>query len=150
MSYNTAFKKIVCCLTIPMVASAIALTNQKTASALSSASTPSYETSYDPSIVIPTISVSPTQLVSRYATYSFRLTNRQSNSIHYFYASPTNVDSWEKDILGRDVLSPGETIRVSIDDGRSSCIYDFKAVFSDGSTSTHYGVNVCNLSGYDF
>lgn len=150
MNCNAAFKKIACFLTVPTLTATIALTTQKPASALSTPTTPSYETSYDLSTATPTVPFSPAELISRYATYSFRLTNRQSRSIHYFYASPTSVDSWEEDILGSDVLSPDETMRVSIDDGRASCTYDFKAVFSDGSTSTHYGINICDLSGYAF
>lgn len=150
MNYNNAFKKVACCLTIPMLTATVSLTGQKPASALSISSIPSYETSYDSSAAAPTIPFSPPTIISRYAVYSFRLTNRKSRSIHYFYVSPTNVDSWEEDILGRDTLSPGESIRVSIDDGRGSCLYDFKAVFSDGSTSTDYDVNICDLSAYTF
>lgn len=150
MNRNYFFKKLACVASIPAVVVAIATTTyQEPADALSTL-TPTYETSYDLGTTTPTAPTAPAELISRYATYSFRLTNGRSKSIYYFYASPSNVDSWEEDILGSNTLSPDETGRVTIDDGRASCIYDFKAVFADGTSSTHYGIDVCDLSGYTF
>ncbi|NJM99762.1 MAG: hypothetical protein HC800_23825, partial [Phormidesmis sp. RL_2_1] len=63
---------------------------------------------------------------------------------------PSNVDSWEEDILGNDILSAYSSIQISIDDNRAICYYDFKAIFSDGAETTHYGIDVCDLSRYTF
>ncbi|PZO59963.1 MAG: hypothetical protein DCF15_02665 [Phormidesmis priestleyi] len=68
----------------------------------------------------------------------------------YFYASPSDIDSWEDDILGDSVLYSGDSIRINIADDRQNCLYDFRAVFEDGSESTRYEVNICDLSRYIF
>jgi hypothetical protein len=62
----------------------------------------------------------------------FMLDNQSSTAVHEFYASPSDVGSWEEDILGQDVLPSGEAVRVTIADGRSQCEYDLQIVFEDG------------------
>ncbi|MGC1307155.1 MAG: hypothetical protein WA885_07995 [Phormidesmis sp.] len=146
MSYNAFFKTIVCLVTVPMMASAIATGIQKPAIA-STAATPLTTAATQP---LETPGPATAELISRYAAYSFRLINGQSRAIHYFYASPSNVDNWEEDILGRSTLSSNSYMQVTIDDDRGSCYYDFKAVFSDGSSATHYDIDVCELASYTF
>lgn len=58
---------------------------------------------------------------------SFNLTNQTSRNIERFYASPANVNSWEEDILGTEVLRPGQQTKITIQDGRKNCMYDFLA-----------------------
>lgn len=62
----------------------------------------------------------------------FMLDNRSSYDIHEFYASPTDVEDWEEDILGSDILPAGDAVRVTIADGRDVCNYDLRVVFEDG------------------
>jgi hypothetical protein len=150
MSHNAFFKKTAHIVAVPAIFAAIAASYIKPASATSITTVPTHETSQTlEAIELPT-SIAPAELISRYATYSFRLSNGQSRSIYYFYASPSNVDYWEEDILGDDILHPDATIQVSVDDNRESCFYDFKAVFDNGAESTHYDINICELSSYTF
>lgn len=79
---------------------------------------------------------------------TFTLTNGTSQTIDMFYASPPSENSWEEDILGVDVLPPGETVTITIDDSREDCAYDFKAVFEDGTELAHSAVEVCNGESY--
>lgn len=151
MSRHSFLKAISGIATVPAIIVAIATTAyQKPANALSTSTVPNYEAQYSLDTTTLTIPAASAELISRYAVYSFQLTNGQSKSLYYFYASPSNVDSWEEDILGSNTLSPNETGRISIDDNQASCSYDFKAVFSDGSSSIHYGIDVCDLSRYTF
>ena len=62
----------------------------------------------------------------------FMLDNESSYDVLEFYASPTNVSSWENDILGSDILPSGEAVRVTIADGRTVCEYHLRIVFTDG------------------
>lgn len=62
----------------------------------------------------------------------FMLDNRSSYDIPEFYASPTDVEDWEEDILGSDILPAGDAVRVTIADGRDVCNYDLRVVFEDG------------------
>ncbi|MEG3925013.1 MULTISPECIES: hypothetical protein [unclassified Microcoleus] len=57
---------------------------------------------------------------------SFNLTNQTSRNIERFFASPANVNSWEEDILGTEVLRPGQKTKITIQDGED-CMYDFRA-----------------------
>lgn len=148
MSRTTFLKAVTYVATVPAVIGAIAIGYQKPANAALGALAPAAPQTFE--ALETSTPVAPAELISRYDTYSFRLINGRSRSIHYFYASPSNVSSWEEDILGDSTLSSDSSMRVTIDDNRESCYYDFKAVFSDGSSSTEYDINVCRLSSYTF
>ncbi|MBD1884692.1 hypothetical protein [Microcoleus vaginatus] len=65
--------------------------------------------------------------IFRNGAVSFDLTNQTSRNIERFFASPANVNSWEEDILGTEVLRPGQKTKITIQDGRENCMYDFRA-----------------------
>jgi hypothetical protein len=79
---------------------------------------------------------------------TFTLTNGTDEVIMEFYASPPGVEEWEEDILGEDVLEPGESVEITIADGRDDCEYDFLAVFEDESELEHDSVAVCDGEEY--
>ena len=79
---------------------------------------------------------------------TFTLVNGTDTPIVEFYASPPGVESWEEDILGADVLLPGEAIEITIDDYREDCDYDFLAVFKDDTELMHEAVSVCDGEEY--
>lgn len=79
---------------------------------------------------------------------TFVLTNGMDEAIMEFYASPPGVEDWEEDILGDEVLEPGESVEITIDDGREDCDYDFLAVFEDDSELMHDSVAVCDGESY--
>lgn len=62
----------------------------------------------------------------------FTLKNSSSFVVTEFYTSPSNVDNWEEDVLGNSVLGSGQSVRITIADGRRSCKYDLRFVFDDG------------------
>lgn len=76
--------------------------------------------------------------------------NRSSYQIQEFYASNVGTNDWEEDILGVDVLAPGEAVDIDIDDGTGACRFDFRAVFVDGDEAVKKNVNVCEISEFDF
>ena len=67
-----------------------------------------------------------------------------------FYASNVGTYSWQEDILGRYTLPAGQSFTANIDDGTGYCMYDFKAVFSDGDVLIRNRVNVCEISSYRY
>ena len=79
-----------------------------------------------------------------------RIINNTSYTMQRFYASNVDTDDWEEDILGNDVLRPGCSVVVNIDDGTGHCMYDFKAVFSNGRSLVRQGINVCRISSYTY
>ena len=79
-----------------------------------------------------------------------RIHNSSSATIEKFYASNVGVSNYEEDILGSDVIEPGDTWNINIDDGTGYCKYDFLAVFDDGSQAKKDNVNVCAVSDFYF
>ena len=79
-----------------------------------------------------------------------RMVNNTSYTIRRMYGSNQSSNSWEEDVLGEDVLAPGQSVVVNWDDNTCSCMFDFKVVYSDGDTSTKSGVNVCSVSTFTF
>lgn len=77
----------------------------------------------------------------------FMLSNKSNSALYAFYASPTSEDSWEEDILGDDVLQIGESVKITIADGRRACDYDFRMEFVDGDVLEDT-VNICDLGSY--
>ena len=79
-----------------------------------------------------------------------RVLNETRHIIVRFYASNVNATSWEEDILGQQVLKPGQSVVMNIDDGSGYCLYDFKAVFDDGDALERKRIDVCKISSYRY
>ena len=78
------------------------------------------------------------------------IVNATGLTLSEFYASNTGADDWEEDILGRDELADGETFEINVDDGTGACKFDFKAVFTNGTSHVQRGVNVCAISTFTY
>lgn len=80
----------------------------------------------------------------------FTLTNGTSSVLTRFYTSPVGVDDWEEDVFGRDVLGPGESVQLTIADGRTVCEYDMRFEFEENSDldTTEDTQNLCELGSY--
>lgn len=88
---------------------------------------------------------------------TFTLENNTDRPLLEFYASPPSSDDWEDDILGTDILLPGQSVEITIDDGREDCLYDFKGVLGpsdDGSVGEgeliQSKVQVCDGETYEY
>lgn len=79
-----------------------------------------------------------------------KINNNSSYDIIEFYASNTGTNSWEEDVLGKDILPSGYSVVINIDDGSGYCKYDFLAVFEDGDQVTSSNNNVCELAEFSF
>lgn len=80
----------------------------------------------------------------------FTLKNGTSETLTHFYTSPVGVNDWEGDVFGNQVLEPGESIELTIADGRIVCEYDMRMEF-EGSTkldTTEDKKNLCELGEY--
>jgi hypothetical protein len=78
------------------------------------------------------------------------IVNETGKTLTEFYASATGTDDWEEDILGEDTLANGEVFDIDIDDGTGACKFDFKAVFTDGSSHVRRAVDVCRISTFTY
>jgi hypothetical protein len=81
----------------------------------------------------------------------FQIINQTDIAITELYLSDSSLDSWNNDILGSDVLNSGNSTRVNFADmSNDRCLYDIKAVFSDGQEVEDYRINVCTNDNYKF
>ncbi|MGE6742532.1 hypothetical protein ACQKGC_19855 [Allorhizobium pseudoryzae] len=63
----------------------------------------------------------------------FTLKNNTNGTIERFFTSPVGVNNWEEDVFGADVIEPGESMEITIGDGRSVCQYDMRFEFTADS-----------------
>ncbi|SFJ64439.1 hypothetical protein [Aerobium aerolatum] len=77
----------------------------------------------------------------------FKFINKSDFVVTELYTSPSNVSEWEEDILGRDVLGSGESVNVTIADGRRACEYDLRIVFDDGDVLEDT-TDLCETASY--
>lgn len=79
----------------------------------------------------------------------FTLINNSSQSLHYYYAAPSNTEDWGDDLLGdTGTLEPGEEAIVFIGDGSDQCLYDFLFETAEGGELDVYEVDICSLGSY--
>ena len=71
--------------------------------------------------------------------------NRTTSVMTKLNASIVDTNSWEENILHREILNPGESAIVDIDDCTGYCRYDLRAVFDDDRYATRWNVNVCDM-----
>jgi hypothetical protein len=77
----------------------------------------------------------------------FTFENDSLSYITQLYVSPSSSTAWGDDILGVDVLPPGQSIDITFDTniGRT-CIYDILVVTEDGSRTRKNRENLCTTS----
>ena len=72
-------------------------------------------------------------------------TNTTEFVVNEIYGSNTGADTWEEDVLGEDILQPGQGVDVNFDDGTGYCKFDFKVTFADGDEAVLADINVCEV-----
>ena len=82
-----------------------------------------------------------------YQPVTFTLANQSGVAMTHFYMSPPDTQAWEDDVLGVDVLESGDSVSITVQDGRPDCHYDIKAVFADDTEAVTSGT-VCDGETY--
>lgn len=70
-----------------------------------------------------------------------KVTNKTGYDIHYLYVSHEDEGEWGDDVLEKDILRNGQTVRVNLRNYDSSR-FDIRAKDEDGDTYTVWGLNV--------
>lgn len=81
---------------------------------------------------------------------SIEIVNDSDSNLRELYATNSGSRYWGRDHLGQYYIPSGGALRIDFDDGTGRCVFDFKAVFSDGNSVVRYGVNVCRVNRYTF
>lgn len=74
--------------------------------------------------------------------------NNTGYTIVEFYGSNTGTTDWEEDILGVDVLPPGDSVLIDFNDGSDYCMFDMKIVFEDGDVLLEEGLDTCTTESF--
>lgn len=69
-----------------------------------------------------------------------QIINKTSFDIHEVYVSDTEVNDWEEDILGDEVLESGDAATVTIEGNHEG--WDLKAVDGDGNSVVWTNLNL--------
>jgi hypothetical protein len=81
---------------------------------------------------------------------NFRIHNHSGANIVRLYVSDSRHRNWEEDVMGRDILRPGEDTNINFNGPVNRCLFDIKAIFSDGNSAEKHNVNLCTISDFYF
>ena len=76
------------------------------------------------------------------ARQNFSVVNATGHIVATLNVSPTTENEWGPDILGTNVLQPGQTAQVVFDRAESQCNYDIRATYDDNDTTDMRNVNL--------
>lgn len=76
----------------------------------------------------------------------FTLVNGTKYTILELYVSPTSDDAWGEDVLGKDVLAPGEEVEITFSRSETTCSWDLKIVDEDKDEVEWEKFNLCEAS----
>ncbi|MFH1057236.1 MAG: hypothetical protein V1797_00990 [Pseudomonadota bacterium] len=82
-------------------------------------------------------------LPARAGDQDFVLVNQTGVVIDELYVVPNNARTWEEDILGRDVLNPGESATISFSPKVRDCIWDLMVVDKEGNEVWWEDIDLC-------
>ena len=75
----------------------------------------------------------------------FTLHNQTGVEIHSLYVSPHSSDDWQEDVLGRDTLPSGESVKITFDDRDKHVHWDIKVTDKDGNALEWYDLNLIEI-----
>jgi hypothetical protein len=82
------------------------------------------------------------------ANRDFRFVNNSGQTLWELYVSPVSDDSWNSDVLGRNVLETGRAMMVRFPGRGNECDYDLKMVMENGDSYTTR-LDLCTISEYE-
>jgi hypothetical protein len=76
----------------------------------------------------------------------FTLVNKTGLSIDELYLSPANDNEWGEDVLGKDVLKTGESVKIKFSHKESECTWDMKIVDEEKDDIVWEDINLCKAT----
>lgn len=83
---------------------------------------------------------------ARTGKHSFILHNLTGVEINSLYVSPHDSKDWEDDILGRDTLPSGESLKIIFDDRENSAKWDLKITDQNKNALEWENLNLSEIS----
>jgi hypothetical protein len=82
---------------------------------------------------------------ARAGKQDFVLHNQTGVEIHSVYVSPHSADDWQEDVLGRETLPNGESVKITFDDRDKHAKWDLKVTDKDGNALEWYDLNLVEI-----
>ena len=83
---------------------------------------------------------------ARAGKQDFMLHNATGVEIHELYVSPHTSNDWEEDILGKDTLADGESVKITFEDREKHVHWDLKVVDGKGNSIEWTDLNLIEIS----
>ena len=75
----------------------------------------------------------------------FVLHNETGVEINELYVSPVTSDDWEEDILGKDTLAAGDSLKITFEDRDKHVHWDLKVTDKEGNSLEWYDLNLVEI-----
>ncbi len=76
----------------------------------------------------------------------FVLVNKSGVDIHYVYICPHTAKDWGDDVMGRDILKNGESVKIVFRPGTKSTYWDIQVEDMQGNTLEWENFNLKEIS----
>jgi len=76
----------------------------------------------------------------------FLLHNETGVEIHEAYVSPVTADDWEENVLGKDTLPNGDSVKITFDDRDKHSHWDLKVVDGKGNSIEWHDLNLVEIA----
>ena len=83
---------------------------------------------------------------ARVGKQDFTLHNQTGVEIHSLYVSPHSADDWEDDVLGKDTLASGDSVKITFEDRDKHVHWDLKVVDGKGNSIEWHDLNLIEIS----
>ena len=90
--------------------------------------------------------LAPTLLLAE--PVAFTIENGTEAAILEMHVATADADEWAEVAIDVEAIEPGESLVVTIMDGKSDCMYDFLVVFEDDTELEVYDAEVCDGEAY--
>jgi hypothetical protein len=77
-----------------------------------------------------------------------RIHNDTGLTLYRFYSTNSGSSKWGRDVMGSSTLPSGRSMTMNFDNQYGYCLFDFRAIFEDGTELLRGNVNVCEVSDY--
>src|ERR1051325_4736843 len=83
---------------------------------------------------------------ARAGKQDFVLHNETGVEIHEVYVSPVTAGDWEEDVLGKETLPNGESVKITFDDRDKHSHWDLKVTDGKGNSIEWHDLNLVEIS----
>ena len=83
---------------------------------------------------------------ARAGKQDFLLHNKTGVEIHSLYVSPHSSNDWEEDILGKDTLADGDSLKITFEDREKHVHWDLKVTDKDGNSLEWEDLNLIEIA----